>query len=114
MHEAGLCEGVLEAALARAGDRRIASLRLRVGALHRVEQEAMQQALAVTGAGTVAEGARLELVEVPVRVHCGACDREETVHDPIPACPSCGSFQVELQGGNELILERLEYLAPET
>ncbi|MGH3655090.1 MAG: hydrogenase maturation nickel metallochaperone HypA [Micromonosporaceae bacterium] len=64
MHEIGLCEPVLDAVQRRAAGRRVTGVKLRVGAAHRVVPAAMQQAFELVSAGTVAEGAALELLAV--------------------------------------------------
>ena len=65
MHELGLCEPLLEAVERRAGERRVQSVRVRVGELHRVEPEAFAFSFALVAEGTVAEGAELDLVPIP-------------------------------------------------
>jgi len=35
-----------------------------------------------------------------------------TSADPAPACPSCGSLDVAVDGGDEVVLEWLQYAAP--
>lgn len=65
MHEVGLAEGVLDAVERRAAGRRVLGVKLRVGEDHRVVDDAMTQAFEMVAAGSVAEGADLELVPVP-------------------------------------------------
>ena len=112
MHELGLCEGILEAVERRAAGRRVAGVRLRVGTLHRVVEPALDQAFALVAGGTVAEGASVELVVVPVRVACAACG-EVTEADHLPdACPACGATGPDVSGGDELVLESIKLQAP--
>ena len=112
MHELGLCEGILEAVERRAAGRRVTGVRLRVGTLHRVVEPALDQAFALVAGGTVAEGATVEMVVVPVRVACAACGRvTETDHLPA-ACPSCGATEPDVSGGDELVLESIKLQAP--
>ena len=65
MHELGLCEGLLDAVERRAAGRKVLGVRFRVGEDHRVVGEALDQAFAMLAAGTVAEGAEIDLVQVP-------------------------------------------------
>ena len=114
MHELGMCEGILDAALRRAAGRRLRRVRVRVGTLHRVVDEAMTQSFELVAMGTDADGAVLDVVHVPVTVVClsAACGRRTSTDEPLPACPVCGGVDVELDGGHELLLESIE-LAPE-
>ncbi len=108
VHELGMCEAVLQAVERRAAGRQVDSIRLRVGTLHRVVPEAMDQAFELVAAGTVAEGATIDLVTVPARTSCRSCGEQAEVEEPDALCPPCGSTDVDLEGGDELTLESLE------
>src|SRR6187549_3412201 len=105
MHEFGLCEGVLETVERRAAGRPVDAFRVRVGALHRVSAEAFDQAFEMVSAGSVAEGAAVELFVVPVAITCRGCGQAAETDDPFAACPACGGEDLEMEGGDELILE---------
>ena len=109
MHELGLCSDIVAAVDRRAGDRRVARVTVRVGRLHHVHPDAFQQSFAVAAAGTVADGAAAELVLLPVRARCRSCGTVSEADEMVSACPSCGAVEIELVGGEELILESLEY-----
>ena len=111
MHELGLCQDIVDAVQRRAGDRRVARVRVRVGRLHHVHDEAFEQSFAVAASGSVAEDATAELVFVPIRGLCASCGSSFEADEPVPCCPRCGSFGVEQEGGDELILELIEYQA---
>ena len=38
------------------------------------------------------------------------CRHDFESGDPSPACPACGSLEVAAEGGDEVVLERLEYV----
>jgi len=113
MHETGLCEGLLELVEQRAAGRPVAEVRLRVGVRHAVVEEAFRQAFDLVAAGTVADGAALDLVVTPASLGCRRCGRRAWAMDPLAACPDCGAVEVELRGGDELVLESLRYRAGE-
>ena len=111
MHELGLCSSIVDAIERRAGDRPVAKVRVRVGRLHHVHPGAFDQSFAIAAMGTVAEDAAAELVLLPVGARCKACGRAwDDVEMPL-ACPSCGSVNIDLTGGDELVLESIEYRA---
>ena len=112
MHELSYCEGVLEAVLRRAGDRPVAAVGVRIGAVHRVVADAFQQSFGLAAAGTPAEGARTELIVLPVHGHCMDCRQDFHAQDPAPACPRCGSLDVAVEGGDEVVLEWIRYADP--
>ena len=107
MHEIGLCQSVLSVVEQQAAGSRVTGVRLRVGALHRVSPEAFDQNFSLVAAGSLADGAAVEVVIVPVVGHCQECGHEWEAQDQLPLCPACESMQVELSGGDELLLESL-------
>jgi hydrogenase nickel incorporation protein HypA/HybF len=114
VHEVGLCEGVLEAVERRAAGRRVRTVTVRAGVMHRIVPESMETAFALVAAGTVAEGADIRLVLVPVRVHCRDCSLETDSCDPLAVCARCGGADLDLRGGDELVLESLQLAEHET
>jgi hydrogenase nickel incorporation protein HypA/HybF len=64
LHELGLCEGILDAVERRAAGREVVGVKVRVGEALRVVEPALEQSFTLVSEGTVAEGARIEMVEV--------------------------------------------------
>jgi hydrogenase nickel incorporation protein HypA/HybF len=109
MHEWGYCEGILEAVRRRAAGRRVKRVRLRVGVLHRLDKEALQQAFSLSASGSETEDAILDLVFIPTRWRCRSCGEGSEAADIIAVCSGCGGTEVEVSGGDEMILESVEY-----
>lgn len=110
MHEYGLCEGVLGAVRQRAAGRPVAWVRVRAGVRQGVSVESMAQAFELVAAGTEAAGATVDLVVVPADLHCESCGANASTLDALAVCPSCGSDDVTLTGGDELTLESIGYV----
>ncbi len=110
MHELSYCEGVLEAVERRAGGREVAAIGVRIGAIHRVVAGAFQQSFQIAAMDGPAAGAVTTVVVVPVHGHCMDCREDFSSADPSPACPSCGSLDVAVEGGDDVVLEWLEYV----
>jgi hydrogenase nickel incorporation protein HypA/HybF len=111
MHEFGLCQSIIEVVERRAAGRPVTEVRLRIGALHRVQQEAMSQAFSLAAAGTVAQNAGVRVVTMPVRMRCEACHAKPEADEPMPACPNCGGTSLAITGGDELLLESIRFSA---
>lgn len=109
MHEMSYCEGVLEAVQRRAHGRPVRAVGVRIGAVHRVVADAFEQSFQMAAQGGVADGASTELVVVPAHGHCMDCRHDFQAADPSPACPACGALEVAVDGGDEVILEWLQY-----
>lgn len=111
VHEVSICVAAVRAAEAKAlelGGRRIAVLRLRIGALAGVVPEAMEFAYPVVCRGTLAEGSRLEVEHVPVRCQCESCEAEFEPEGAVYACPTCGRPSSRIVSGRELELAQIQ------
>jgi len=111
VHEVGLMQSALELAEEQARSRgatRIHRITLRVGRLAGVEPEALAFAFDVVTAGTMAEGAALQIESVPVVCSCGRCGKEFAPQDFVFACPGCGALSRDVRAGQELELTSLE------
>ncbi len=116
MHELSIAMGLVEAAseeAVRQGGVKVEALHVRLGALSGVVREALEFSYELVAAGTPIEGARLEIEEVPVTVHCRRCDADRT----LPSvqhfhCPVCDLPTPDVVGGREMELFALEISEP--
>jgi len=69
----------------------------------------MDQALELVAAGTNLDGAVMELIQVPVTMTCRSCGVSVESDDIGPVCTACGSTELDHAGGDELVLESIEY-----
>jgi hydrogenase nickel incorporation protein HypA/HybF len=100
-------EGVIEAVIARLGDRRITRVRLAVGALAGVAIDALRLCFEACAHGTPLDGATLEIVSIEGRALCRKCGGEHPAPTLWSRCP-CGSFDRELVAGHELRIVAVE------
>jgi hydrogenase nickel incorporation protein HypA/HybF len=108
MHELSIAEAVVAVAERHAAGRRVAVVEVRVGALRQVVPSALEFAFEVVTQGTTLEGAELRIEAVPAVGHCGSCGAEGQL-DWFPfACQACGSVDMELVSGEELLVEAIE------
>ena len=111
MHEASLAGGVLrlvEEAARREGFIRVASLRLEAGQLAGVDVQALRFALESLSPGTLLAGADIRIDEPPGQAWCAGCARTVSIVQRGDPCPSCGGYQLQPTGGQELrVLEMM-------
>jgi hydrogenase nickel incorporation protein HypA/HybF len=108
MHELSIADAVVTIVNRHAAGRPVTRVELKVGHLRQVVPSALEFAFELVAQGTPAEGAELVMEEVPASVRCRACAAESTV-DAFPlACAACGSLDVEVSGGEELLVDALE------
>ena len=111
MHEMSLAESVREIVedTARSnGARRVQAVRLEIGALSQVEAQAMRFAFDVVMRGSLAEGARLEIVETAGTAWCMLCSAAVQVERRGDPCPRCGSHQLQVTGGDRMRVMDIE------
>jgi hydrogenase nickel incorporation protein HypA/HybF len=111
VHEMSLAESVLqivEDSARHGGFCRIAAVRLEIGRLSSVEPEALRFCFDAVVRGSLAEGARLEIIEVPGAGRCLKCSATVPLAALYDACPHCGSYQVEPTQGTEMRVKELE------
>lgn len=105
MHEMGLLRSVVasvERVAAQAGASRVEAVGLRVGTLSGALPAALDGAWPMASAGTVAQGARLEIEVVEAAVWCAACEAERAVDELFAlTCPACGTPTGHLVRGKE-------------
>ena len=107
MHELSITQGLVDAVLNRTGERPVTAVNLRIGPLSGVLADAVRFCFDVATAGTPLAGARLRIEEPQGRGRCRNCQDEFTLSDLILLCP-CGSADVEVLSGRELMLMSVE------
>lgn len=118
MHELSIAHAVISTAAdtaARHDAARVTAIRLRIGTLSGVVPDALRFAFDVAAAGSVAEGATLEIDEVPITVHCRPCAADVELADVHTfRCPRCGFPTAEVVGGRELEIVSITIATTET
>jgi hydrogenase nickel incorporation protein HypA/HybF len=108
MHELAIADSVVQIAIRHARGRRVTRVELRVGHLRQVVPSALTFAFELVAEGTVVEGADLAIEQVAATFRCPACTTEATLTAFPACCPSCGSLDVDMTGGDELLVDSLE------
>lgn len=111
MHEMSLCEGILQVLQDHAKSKefeRVKTVWLEIGGLSAVEPEAMRFCFDVVMSNTLADQARLEIIEVPGEAFCIQCSKVVQVKQRFDLCPECGSVQLQITGGEEMRIKELE------
>ena len=111
MHEMSLCEGirqVIEDQAQRHAIRAVKTVRVEVGRFAGVEKPALEFAFDVVMRGSVAEGAALELIDLPGEAMCYDCAKQVEIEDRLSPCPDCGGGRLLPIAGDELRIKDLE------
>lgn len=111
MHELSLVASVFEVLEEKAREHvatRVTRVVLKVGVMSGVVPDLLESAFDIYKKGTLAEGARLEIVSVPVGLRCPDCGGTTAREDADFSCAACGSRRIEIVAGRELVVETLE------
>jgi hydrogenase nickel incorporation protein HypA/HybF len=111
MHEMSIAESVLQIVedTARSGGyTRVKAVWLEIGQLANVEKESLRFCFDAVTRDSVAQDARLEIIETAGQGWCMQCACNVPItalHEP---CPTCGSYQIQVTGGEEMRVKELE------
>ncbi|MEQ1529619.1 MAG: hydrogenase maturation nickel metallochaperone HypA [Methylococcales bacterium] len=106
-----LCESILQT-LEQQADvqqyRKVKSVCLEIGMLAGVEIESLRFCFDVVMHGSLAEQARLDIIEVPGQAWCANCAANLVVQQLYDICPNCGSYQLQVNSGDQMRIKELE------
>ncbi|WP_407493075.1 hydrogenase maturation nickel metallochaperone HypA [Pseudooceanicola sp. MF1-13] len=111
MHEMSLCEGirrVVDQASAADDISRVTRVRVEIGKFAGVEKKALSFAWDIVMRGSKAEGAELEMIDLPGRALCYDCVEEVEIEERLSPCPKCGGGKLLPQGGDEMQIKDME------
>ncbi len=111
MHEMALTESMVEIAVEAAekqGAVKVKRVFVDVGALSCVETEALLFCFAAVSAGTIADGAELEIARIPGVGFCLDCGKSVPLAERFGACPECGRYHVQMTRGDDLRVREIE------
>lgn len=102
-----ITQSVVEAVCEHAAGRRVLCVKLEIGALCALVPDSMQFCFELATAGTVADGARLDLDVQPGTARCHTCGQNFELPDLFLLC-QCGSADVEVTAGRDLKILSME------
>jgi len=117
MHELSIAQALVEQVeeiVKREGAAGVESVKVSVGGLSGVEPDALDLAFPVATEGTLADGATLVIEKIPAVLTCRSCKQVSHPELAFMICEQCGSTDVELKGGRELLLTAVELRFDET
>ena len=108
MHELSICRSIAEVALRYAEGRPVGAVAVRVGAFRQVVPTTLVHCWELATATTPLEGSALLVEAVPAVVACRGCGVKTQLAEPVPCCGRCGSVDVLIVQGEELLVASLE------
>ena len=111
MHELSVCQAMLRQIQEIAASESASAVNtvvVRIGPLSGVEPELLRQAFPIATAGSVADGAELQVEELPIRVRCLQCGAETEARINRLVCGSCADYRTRVLSGDEMLLASVE------
>ena len=111
MHEMAITQSILDIAEKvgkEHGAVRVKEVRIKLGAYSGVVPACVQDYFNVISAGTIAEGAVLNIQTLPLIVRCRACRWQGEIDRMHIRCPACGGTDLQMIQGREFYVESLE------
>ena len=107
MHELSIVEALIDQVgqeLDRQGQQgRVLRLELSIGRLSGVNCDSVRFAFGLIAPGTVVEDAEIVIREPKAACRCRACGARTEIDDLVIQCPPCGSDDISIEGGRELL-----------
>jgi hydrogenase nickel incorporation protein HypA/HybF len=107
VHELSICTSIASIVEQHAAGRTVERVRLRVGEMRQIVPQTLCYSWEIVVEGTPLAGSRLEVDHVPAVIACATCGADTTLDRPVLRCP-CGSTDVTLTSGQELLVTSLE------
>ncbi|MFZ2103721.1 MAG: hydrogenase maturation nickel metallochaperone HypA [Oricola sp.] len=111
MHEMSICESILNVLKEQARTQNFDTVKrvsLEIGPLAGVEIEALKFGFDVVMRDSIADGAALDIIETKGTAFCFGCGETVAIAARYEPCPTCGSHQLQVTGGEELRIKELE------
>ncbi|MDO6565123.1 hydrogenase maturation nickel metallochaperone HypA [Amphritea sp. 1_MG-2023] len=111
MHEMSICEGIIQVLQDQAVSqhyRRVNTVCIEVGALAMVEVDALRFCFEAVARDSLAQGARLDIIELSGQAWCQQCAKTVAITQRYDACAECGYLPLQITQGDELRIKELE------
>ena len=111
MHELGLAQDVLEKVKAEARAKALSKVtyaKVKIGETLITDPPEFEEIFSTISAGSVAEGMQIDLEILPLKASCSDCKKEFKSKVLRLDCPHCGSTNIQISSGKELLIEDLK------
>ncbi len=107
MHELGITRSIIAICAENSGGEAVKRVTLEIGKLSAILPDAVRFCFDIVAKGTVVEGATLEILEIPGKANCLACDSIVELKELVGRC-ACGSNNLKIIAGEELKVKEME------
>ena len=112
MHELAIVEALIDQVqkeLERVDQKgRVLRVELSIGRLSGVCCDSLRFAFGLLAPGTCVENAEITIQEPKAVCHCRTCGIRQEIDDLVFQCPQCGSDDIVIESGRELMLQSID------
>lgn len=111
MHEMSVCLNILEILQSSAREHhfdKVKTVVIELGKLGCLDPDVLRYTFSIAAENTLAEGARLDIVELPLHAWCHNCGKQVEPGTEFGPCPLCGSPDLRLESGQEMNIKELK------
>lgn len=111
MHELSLAENLLQIIEDAAHEQQFTQVRtvfLEIGQLTCVEPESLRFYFEIVTKDSVAQHAKLEIIEIAGQALCKQCQQHLLIATYHQTCSYCGSYEIKITQGEEMRIKELE------
>lgn len=111
MHELSVTQSIVDSVLEEMNDRgleRVSAVYLKLGRMTTFVPDCVKFYYDALTADTRLAGSELVIEEIDVTGRCNNCAAELEFDEPFFVCPECGSVDIEISTGREMLIDALE------
>jgi len=111
MHELSVAQEILGIVNQYVPDPKLNSVKtvkVKIGKLSNILTDSLTFCFEAITSDTPLNGAKLEVIETPVKIICSNCNKESEIEPPVFSCPVCGNNQIKIVSGTELRVDEIE------
>lgn len=111
MHELSVTQNIIKICSEEAEKNsviKVNEIKILVGELTGLIPESIQYYFDIASIGTRVEGAKLNIVKVPLKIFCNECKNTSVLKRGNFTCPVCKGSDIKLLGGNEFLIDSME------
>jgi hydrogenase nickel incorporation protein HypA/HybF len=112
MHELGIAVQVVESAVSSIPSslqgQPVKKVTLDIGKMAGITAHSLRFCFEIVSKGTVLETSELVINEIPVTAKCRSCLSEWIITEPIFLCEKCGTPDINVETGRELLIRSIE------
>ena len=110
MHEMSITQNILddvEQSLSKAQYSKVINIKIKVGEFTALDPSSLQFCYKALTNGTKFEDTELLIEIIPLVGHCNSCKKEINIDNFLFVCGACGSSNIDIVSGQELILSEI-------